>query len=82
MNRYVIELHGCVEVEAQDKWEAFDKAYEAVENGELEYAEPEVVECERIPEERISHARRVPTPTHMMAVPMIASPYKRNPWLE
>ena len=62
MKRYVIKYHTCVEVEAESKWEAFDKAWREIDKGNFEFAEPEVVESEYIPERRVSHARRIPTP--------------------
>lgn len=62
MKRYVIEYHTCVEVEAEDEWDAFDKAWQQIEKGDFEFAEPEVAESEYIPERRISHATRMPTP--------------------
>ena len=63
MKRYVIEFHTCVEVEAESKWEAFDKAWQQIDRGDFEFAEPEVVESEYIP--RISHARAIPVTPQM-----------------
>lgn len=45
MSRYVIEFHTCVEVEADDEWEAYDKAWDEIHVNGFEFAEPEIVEC-------------------------------------
>ena len=46
MMKYIIELWECVEVEAEDKWEAFDKAWELYDAGEVQITEADVVTCE------------------------------------
>lgn len=49
MKRYVIEFSGCVEVEADSKWEAFEKAWRQVDCGEFEFDEPQVMAIEPLP---------------------------------
>jgi len=44
--KYIIELWGCVEVEADDKWEATEKAWELYDAGEVEICEDTVIDCE------------------------------------
>lgn len=42
--KYIIELWECVEVEADDKWEAFEKAWERYDRGEVEITEADVID--------------------------------------
>lgn len=44
MSRYIIELWECVEVEADDKWEAFAKAWELYDEGRVIISECDVVD--------------------------------------
>lgn len=45
MKRYVVEYPVFVEVEAEDQWEAYEKAFDEIEKGGLELSEPNIVEC-------------------------------------
>lgn len=46
MSRYIIELWGCAEVHADDKWEAFSKAWGLFDSGEVQITEASVIDIE------------------------------------
>lgn len=44
--KYIIELWECVEVDADDKWEAIERAWKLYDDGELAITEATVVDVE------------------------------------
>lgn len=49
MKRYTIDFHASIDVEADSRWEAFEKAWRRIDGGEFEFDEPQLTAIEHIP---------------------------------